>query len=242
MVMLFFAAAVVSVILRPRIADAPIVAVAAVLLASAFKAQRNIAIATIAIVPVFAYHLGLLLRPREASFAPAARAVPRAGRWIMELVIACVALGFARYSGILKPGIDASGNPAEAVDFMNSHGLVGNVLPNYAWGEYVLWHAQPGIRVFIDSRYDLGYPPKVIADFMALDRGKPGGVHTLVAYPTDFVLMKRDWPQSKLMDSQPDWRLIYSDDVARLYARADSPAARLEGVPFKGTAKPSFFP
>jgi len=242
MVMLFFAAAAISVILRPRIADAPLVAVAAVLLATAFKAQRNIAIATIAIVPVFAYHLGLLLGPREASFAPTARAVPRAVRWIMELMIAGVALGFARYSGILKPGIDASGNPAEAVAFMNSHGLVGNVLPDYAWGEYVLWHAEPGTRVFIDSRYDLGYPPQVIADFMALDRGKPGGVHTLAAYPTDFVLMKRDWPQSKLMDSQADWRLIYSDDVARLYTRANSPAARLEGVPFKGTAKPSFFP
>ena len=38
------------------------VAVAAVLLATAFAAQRNIAIATIAIVPVFANHLGLLLR------------------------------------------------------------------------------------------------------------------------------------------------------------------------------------
>ncbi len=34
------------------------------------------------------------------------------------------------------------------------------------------------------------------------------------------------------MDSQPDWRLIYSDDTARLYARANSPAARLDGVPF----------
>ena len=44
------------------------------------------------------------------------------------------------------------------------------------------------------------------------------------------------------MDSQPDWRLIYSDNVARLYARANSPAARLDGVPFAGTARPAFFP
>src|SRR6202041_742448 len=65
LVLLFFAAAVISVILRPRALDAPMVAVAAVLLATAFAAQRNIAIATIAIIPVFANHLGLLLRPRE---------------------------------------------------------------------------------------------------------------------------------------------------------------------------------
>src|ERR1019366_2783558 len=55
----------VSVILTPKGADAPLVAVAAVMLAAAFTAVCNIPIAAIAIVPVFANHLGLLLRPRE---------------------------------------------------------------------------------------------------------------------------------------------------------------------------------
>ncbi len=241
-VLFFYAASAISVMLTPKGADAPMVAVAAVLLMAAFAAQRNIAIATIAIVPVFANHLGILLRPRETATAASARPMSRAGRLTGEILIVIAAIGFARYSGILKPGIDASGDPADALSFMNSHGLAGNVLADYAWGEFVIWHGAPGTKVFIDSRYDLGYPPKVIADFMALDRGKPGGVNTLAAYPTDFVLMKRGWPQAKLMDSQPDWRLIYSDDVARLYARANSPAAHLDGVPFKGTAHPAFFP
>jgi hypothetical protein len=82
----------------------------------------------------------------------------------------------------------------------------------------------------------------VIADAMALDRGGAGAAHTLSTYSTDFVLTRDDWPEAKLMDSQPDWRLIYSDDVARLYARANSPAAHLDGVPFKGTAHPASFP
>ena len=66
LVLFFFAAAVASVILKPKGKDAPLIAVAAVLLATAFAAQRNIAIATIAIVPVFANHLGLLL-PRASD-------------------------------------------------------------------------------------------------------------------------------------------------------------------------------
>ncbi len=241
-VILFFAAAVISVILKPRGADAPLIAVAAVLLATAFAAQRNIVIATIAIIPVFANHLALLIRPREAANTASARAISPAGRWVGEILIAIIAIGFARYSGILKPGIDASGNPADALNFMNSHALAGNVLPDYAWGEYVIWHGGPRTKVFIDSRYDLGYPPQVISDFLDLDKGKPGGAHTLAAYPTDFVLVKRDWPSARLMDSQPDWRLIYSDDVARLYARANSSAAHLEGVPFKGASRPAWFP
>lgn len=238
LVLSFFGAAVVSVILKPKGKDAPLIAVAAVLLATAFAAQRNIAIATIAVVPVFANHLGLLLRRHEAS----APATPRAGRFVMEALIAIVALAIARSSGILKPGIPAPGYPADAVNFMNRHALAGNVLADYAWGGFVIWHGGPGTKVFIDSRYDLGYPPAVIADFLALDRSEAGAAHTLDAYPTDFVLTNPRGREATVMDSQRGWRLIYRDDDASLYARANSPAARVDGVPFKGTAKLAFFP
>ncbi len=157
-------------------------------------------------------------------------------------MIAIAAIGFARHSGILTPGIDASGNPADAIDFMNNHGLVGNVLADYAWGEFIIWHGAPGTKVFIDSRYDLGYPPSVVRDFIKFDKGLAEGSHTLAAYPNDFVLIKTDWPSARLMATRRDWRLIYSDDVARLYAPANSPAANLKGVPFTGTARPLLFP
>jgi hypothetical protein len=238
LVLVFFAAAAVSVILTPRRDDAPMVAVAAVLVAMAFAAQRNIPIAVIALAPVLANHLAVLVPSHEA----ASNTMRPAGRWVAEVLIAVVAIGFARYSGILKPGIDASGFPADAVDYMNRHGLKGDVLADYGWGQFVIWHGIPGTKVFIDSRFDLAYPPSVVRDFMNFDKGTPEGVHTLTAYPNDFVLVKRDWPAARLMDSQRDWRLIYSDDVARLYAPANSAAARLAGVPFAGTVHPAFFP
>jgi hypothetical protein len=244
LVFFFLAAAVVSVILTPKGADAPLVAVAAVMLAAAFAAVRNIPIAAIVIAPVLANHLGLLLRPREVTTAPAssARAAPRAGRLVFEILIAVVAVGFARYSGVLSRGIDASGNPADAVNFMNSHRLTGNVLADFGWGQYVIWHGAPGMKVFIDSRYDLAYPPTAVQDYLEFANNMAGGSHTLAAYPHDFVLIERDSPAVKLMESQRDWRLIYSDDTARLYARANSAAARLEGVPFAGAARPAMFP
>jgi hypothetical protein len=244
LVLLFFAAAVVSVVPTPKGGDAPMVAVAAVMLAAAFAAVRNIPVAAIAIAPVFANHLGILARPRGLSAAPAAsaRAMPPAGRLAIEILIAAGAIGFARYSGVLSPGIDASGNPADAVSFMNSHRLTGNVLADYAWGQYVIWHGAPGTRVFIDSRYDLAYPPAVVRDWLEFDHNTAGGSHTLAAYPHDFVLVHRDGEAAKLMESQRDWRLIYSDDTARLYARANSAAARLAGVPFAGATGPAMFP
>jgi hypothetical protein len=238
LVLSFFGAAFVSVFLKPKGKDAPLIAVAAVLLATAFAAQRNIAIATIAIVPVFANHLGLFL-PRH-QIAP--RAARRAGRFAMEALIAIVALAIARSSGILRHGIPAPGYPADAVNFMNSHDLAGNVLADYAWGGFVIWHGGPRTKVFIDSRYDLGYPPTVIADCLALDRPEAGAARALDAYPTDFVLTIPQGRLAKMMDSQHDWRLVYGDDDALLYARAHSLAAHLDGVPFKGTARRAFFP
>jgi hypothetical protein len=243
-VLSFFSAAVVSVLLTPKGGDAPLVAVGALLLASAFAAERNIPIAAIAIAPVFANHLGFLVGRRDLSSAPAtnAREVPRAGRWVMEILIALVAITFARHDGVLTPGIDANGNPVRAVEFMKSHGLEGNVLAQYGWGQYIIWHGAPGMKVFIDSRYDLAYPPAVVLDWLKLANNLDGGAHTLAAYPHDFVLLSKDSPAIKVIDFQGDWRLIYSDDTARLYAPANSSAARLDGVPFAGTSPPEFFP
>jgi hypothetical protein len=245
LVLSFFGAAIVSVILKPKGKDGPLIAVAAVLLATAFAAQRNIAIATIAIVPVFANHLGMLF-PRDKSVGVATHtnthSAPRAGRFVMEALIAIVAIAIARSSGILRPGIPAPGYPAGAVNFMNSHALAGNVLADYAWGGYVIWHGGSRTKVFIDSRYDLGYPPEVIRDFIEFNQNKPAAVHILDAYRNDFVLIKQQSPAEKLMDSLPDWSLVYSDNLSRLYAPANSPAVHLDGVPFKGTDENAFFP
>src|SRR5260370_13430930 len=114
----FFAAAVISVILTPKADDAPMLAVAAVMLTAAFAAQRNIPIATIAIAPSFANHLGLLLRPRAVTTPASTRSIPRAGRLITEILIAIVAIAFTRFNGIVTPGIDASGVPADSVNFI----------------------------------------------------------------------------------------------------------------------------
>src|SRR5258708_17011232 len=92
LVLLFFAAAFVSVVLTPRGGDLALIAVGAVMLVAAFMAVRNVPIAVIAIAPVFAHHLGLLAHPKVApTSATNSRAMPRAGRLITEVLIVLVA-------------------------------------------------------------------------------------------------------------------------------------------------------
>jgi hypothetical protein len=61
-------------------------------------------------------------------------------------------------------------------------------------------------------------------------------------FPNDFVLIKAASEARTLMDARKDWTLIYADNVAVLYARSESPAAHLPGVPVTGAAPPPMFP
>jgi uncharacterized protein YbjT (DUF2867 family) len=79
-------------------------------------------------------------------------------------------------------------------------------------------------------------------DWLKFANNLDGAANTLTAYPHDFVLLEQDLPAIKLMDAAHDWRLIYRDDVARLYARTNSPAAHLDPVTFTGKSPPEFFP
>jgi hypothetical protein len=64
----------------------------------------------------------------------------------------------------------------------------------------------------------------------------------LDCYSHDFVLIGPRAPARSLMERRQDWRLLYRDDGALLYARASAPAANLPGLPVTATAPPGGFP
>ena len=51
---------------------------------------------------------------------------------------------------------------AEAIEFMKAKGLAGNVLVDFNWAEYFMWHA-PESKVFFDGRYDSVYSLAIVA-------------------------------------------------------------------------------
>jgi hypothetical protein len=65
----------------------------------------------------------------------------------------------------------------------------------------------------------------------------------LRAYPHDFVLIPPDAPISAPLEKNHDWKLVYRDRTALLFARADSAAAKIPDVPVEGVVpKRSYFP
>jgi hypothetical protein len=95
----------------------------------------------------------------------------------------------------------------------------------------VTWREGTASKVFIDSRYDLAYPPQVTLDYISIHYGHPRGASVLKAYPHDYVLVHTNSPAARLVAAQADWTTIYSDPFATLYARRGSEASKIAGVP-----------
>ena len=230
------AALAIALAAAPRADDLPLVAVAAMMALAAFFSVRNMALAAMAMSGPLARHLAMW-RARDA--APSAASWRPVSHFAM-LALACVmALGGGLFSRRLAPD---RAYPAAALAFMNQRGLHGNVLGEFGWGEYLIWHAAPEDRVFIDGRYDTVYSFKVIGDYLEFYFDQPGAGAVLDSYPHDFVLIGPDVPARHLIEHRRDWKLLYRDNNSLLYARANAHAADLPGLPVIATAPPSGFP
>jgi hypothetical protein len=232
--------------LVPRGDDLPLVVIAAVMSVAAMAAVRNLPIAVIACALPVARRLSLLMaRRRDLAAAAGAKIDPPPERsatspWLALAVAAMLAI----HSGIFSPRLRTDKPyPVGAVAFMRQHDLRGNILGDFNWGEYLIWHTAPQSKVFIDGRYDTVYPYTTIAQYIDFYFDRSDAQAVLTAYPHDLVLIPPSSAGFELMQRQSGWKLIYHDPDSALFARADSPAARLPGVPVAATsAQPIYFP
>jgi hypothetical protein len=243
---LFFIVAIAAVARWPRAGFLPLDAIGLAMTALGFMAVRNIGVGAIAIGPPLMRHLAVAtgaLAPGSAE--PRGEvAEPMRPKWIFELVLCGFALLFAAITGVFSSRMMVSPpDPEGALAFMQAHDLHGNILNNFGFGQYLIWHAAPGSKIFVDGRYDLAYPPAVMRDYLTFIRNLPGAAAVLTKYPHDYVLIAPDDPAVVVMQGARGWREIYRDPDCILYARRDSAAASIAGIPAIGhPPDPEYFP
>ena len=236
-------ALLVSFALTPRADDLALFAIAAMMTVAALYAVRNTALAVIACSIPLCRHADLLLvrigRTRRAG--PLRLARPRR---TLQALIAVTAVGLAILTGLLSKTLPAvEVKPTGALAFMKEHNIHGNVLCEFGWADYLIFHDAPRSRIFIESIFEAYYPRSLQSDFAGVYYALPGAARVLGDYPNDFVLMPTGSAAYVLMTAHTEWLLIYRDPVASLFARAGSSAAHLVGVPLLlKTAPPSVFP
>jgi hypothetical protein len=234
----------VSFAMTPRREDLALIAIAALMSAGALYAIRNMAMAAIACAAPAASHLDLAL-DRFWRAKHLKNREPRLHAAVSVQLAAFIGMIFL----ILEQGIFSARLPSYlkcpvgAVEFMQRHDLHGNVLCQYVWGVYVIWHEAPRSKVFFDS-FELRYPQSVQNDYISFAfRGGAAARAMLKRYPHDYVLVETRYRTYRFMMRQAGWKLIYRDPVAALFARTDSPATRIAGVPIlRDKAPQSFFP
>jgi hypothetical protein len=237
---IFFGLAI-ALILAPSADDLPLFAIAAVLIVAAFAQVRNVPLGMIAAIPPLAHHATLALESRRN--APDVVAPPHRQGLVGQAVVVIVALALSAQTGLFSRRLALSEQyPAGALAFMRSKGLFGNLLCEYSWSDYVIFHDAPRDRVFIDSRFEMIYPRRIIEAYLDFSNNRAGAARTLAGFPNDFVLLDPETPAENLMAHAAGWARIYSDRYSVLYAPRGSRAAGLAGIPVRGRSVAPGFP
>ncbi len=150
-----------------------------------------------------------------------------AGRLIaaMFLVTAtiCVGASLHQFTRIL---VDRDEYPVEAVELLRASGVQANMATNFNWGEYVLWHLGPNVKVSIDGRRETVYTDAIYEENQRFNFGY-GKWDALIERPgVDLALVPTDhWPVFNLLKLKPGWTVVFQDDRSAIVARQGSPAA-----------------
>jgi len=120
--------------------------------------------------------------------------------------------------------------PAKFLPFLKAHPPAGPMLNFYLWGGY-LELSDLNVKTFLDSRVDIFEYAGVLQDYLdllALKQPKP----ILDKYKIRYVLFPHDEPLTYVLEHDPEWKEIYSDELSVLMERVDgtSPGAAAQAA------------
>ena len=115
--------------------------------------------------------------------------------------------------------VDPSVYPVYAIQFLKENEITGNILVPFMWGEYVIWKLYPECKVSIDGRFRTVYPEEIINDHFTALRSERKWMELVNKYPPDIILSKRNMISKKMINANPDWIYVYSDDISIIFIK-----------------------
>ena len=110
-------------------------------------------------------------------------------------------------------------------------GRTGRLWTTFNWGEYVIWHFGPSLRVSIDGRRETVYSDEILRWHQAVERGESQALERLASMSPDYVWLPsaqsaaRDWLVAKgyrLDVVTPRSFIAVRSDLPRLAAPANA--------------------
>jgi len=179
---------------------------------------RFLLFAAIILVPILGPRLQLLPPPAGAQ---------KDRPWLnlaMTAIILAIMVWMFPGAGQLQKRIDAV-FPREALRYIQENPIRGRLFHYYGFGGYIEWYA-PTIKTFADPRTDIFIYNGVLADYLKIN-AIDSSFELLEKYKTDYVLFPIDKQLTHLLDCSTEWRVIYQDQVVKLYERVPGTATSL---------------
>jgi len=129
-------------------------------------------------------------------------------------VLAVAVGGWVRWPADIQP----LACPSEMIARHASQIESARILTPDQWGDYLIYHYYPRVRVFIDGRSDF-YGERIATDYLKLRGGQHAWKQLLDQYRIDMVLCPVDWALASLLRYQPDWRVIEDDGKTVLFQK-----------------------
>ena len=108
--------------------------------------------------------------------------------------------------------------PVGAVNHLKRSRFQGNLMVPFISGAFVSWNLYPQVKVSIDSRYEVAYPPESLIDNECFYNAEEGWQAILSKHDTHAVLVPASSKVSEKM-SETDWDLHYQDPAFSIYFR-----------------------
>jgi hypothetical protein len=190
-----------------------------------FTSRRHISLLAIVTAPWVGEQLAGWVESLSRGRERLSRAAASAGSWT-PVVLAVLLAAQGAVLGDAKtraPSIGIAANvPVEALEVMRAEGLHGRVFTDMGFGGYVTWRGWPDLLTCIDSRLEV-FGGDFIRRYMIAARDPDAFREFSSGASLDFALLP--WGRAAVagaleqLQSDPQWALIYFDDVAALYAR-----------------------
>ena len=160
------------------------------------------------------------------------RVWPRIRPWVSPLAVSLIASVFVIFAAgyafktldryrqcEFRIVVDPEFYPVQAMSFLKVNQFRGNLLVDFDWGEYAIWHLYPDCKVSIDGRFRTVYPQNVIDDQFLGGNDVLGWHRTLAKYPADILLVRQQPFFQQLIHEKGQWVYIYSDPLSIVFVR-----------------------
>ncbi len=139
------------------------------------------------------------------------------------LLLFTVLLAHPHHRKVLRAEFDSSRFPVDAAVFLSEQHLVSPIrlYSSWQWGGYLIYRLWPSLRVFDDGRTDFYGPGFVNEGLRAWDADRDWR-RVLDRYQVNTALLPVDSALASVMRERDDWKPVYYDGVAVLFAKVET--------------------